>query len=450
MFGKILIANRGEIALRIQRACRELGIKTVAVYSKADSNTKYVRMADESVCIGPADVTRSYLNAASIIAAAEVTDSEAIHPGFGLLSENAGFAEQIEKSGFKFIGPSAEILTQMGDKIGAKKVMKQHKVPCVPGSDEILPSDAKELTKHATRIGYPLVVKAVAGGGGRGMREVHTDVGLINAVSVMATEATRTFGDGRLYAEKLLTGARHIEVQVLADTKKNAVHLGTRDCSVQRRYQKVVEEAPAPGVDARSLDRLCEKCVDVTRALGYVGVGTFEFLYHDRSFFFIEMNPRIQVEHPVSEMVTGVDIVGEQIRALSGEKISVRQKDIVLRGHSIECRINAEDPETMLPHPGQITSYHPAGGPGIRVDSHVYSGYVVPPHYDSLIGKLVAHGRDRKQALARMRSALAEFVIDGIKTNVPLHREILEDHEFSVGAVDTGYLERRFSAGKGR
>ncbi len=445
MFRKILIANRGEIALRIQRACRELGVKTVAVYSQADSEAKYVKMADESVCIGPPDVRESYLNEASIIAAAEVTDSEAIHPGYGLLSENPAFAEKVEKSGFKFIGPSPLILRQMGDKMGAKIVMKQNKIPCVPGADSLLPDSPEKIRALAAKIGYPLVVKAVAGGGGRGMREVHTDVALVNAASVMATETNRAFGDSRLYVEKLLTGARHIEVQVLADTKKNVIHLGTRDCSVQRRYQKVIEEAPAFGIAQRSLDRICEKCVAVAKNLEYVGAGTFEFLHHDGSFYFIEMNPRIQVEHPVTELVTGIDIVIEQIRALAGESLSVRQKNILISGHAIECRINSEDPKTMLPCPGQITSYHAAGGPGVRVDSHVYNGYVVPPNYDSLLGKLVVHGKDRKQAVARMRSALSEFVIEGIQTNIPLHRDVFEDHEFASGEVTTNYLERRLS-----
>ena len=444
MFNKILIANRGEIALRIQRACRELGIRTVAVYSQADSEAKYVKMADEAVCIGPPDVRESYLNAASIIAAAEVTDSEAIHPGYGLLSENADFAEQIAKSGFKFIGPSPAILRKMGDKMEAKKTMKEHKVDCVDGADNVLPEDQEQIRKFAANTGYPLVVKAVAGGGGRGMREVNTDVALLNAVGTMSAEALRAFGDGRLYIEKLLTKTRHIEVQILADTKKNVIHLGTRDCSVQRRYQKVIEEAPATGINSRSLDRICEKCVDVAKALGYVGAGTFEFLFHNGKFYFIEMNPRIQVEHPVTEVVTGVDVVIEQLRALSGDRLSVRQKDIAVSGHSIQCRINSEDPETMLPSPGRITSYHAAGGPGVRVDSHVYNGYLVPPYYDSLLGKLIVYGKNREQALARMRSALTEFVVDGVNTNIPLHRKIFEDHEFLSGSVDTNYLERHF------
>jgi len=448
LFGKILIANRGEIALRVQRACRELGVRTVAVYSEADSEAKYVKMADEAVCIGPAEARLSYLNSASIIAAAEVTDSEAIHPGYGLLSENADFAEQIARSGFRFIGPSAEILRQMGDKMGAKQVMKKHKVACVPGADTVLSEDHEEIKRFAAELGYPLVVKSVAGGGGRGMREVHTDVALLNAAATMTAETARAFGDGRLYVEKLLTNARHVEVQVLGDTKRNVVHLGTRDCSVQRRYQKVVEEAPAPGISQRSLDRVCERCVEVCKILGYVGAGTFEFLFHDGAFYFIEMNPRVQVEHTVTEAVTGVDVVIEQIRVAAGEKLSIRQKDVAVAGHSIECRINAEDPQTMLPSPGRITSYHPAGGPGVRVDSHVYNGYVVPPYYDSLLGKLIVTGKDRAQALARTRSALSEFVIDGVSTNIPLHREIFEDHEFLSGSVDTGYLERRLEQKK--
>ena len=442
MFDKILIANRGEIALRIQRACRELGIKTVVVYSTADKEAKYVKLADEAVCIGPPPSPLSYLNMPAIISAAEVTDAEAIHPGYGFLSENADFAERVEKSGFAFIGPKAESIRLMGDKVSAKRAMIKAGVPCVPGSEGALPDDPKEIIATAKRVGYPVIIKA-AGGGGRGMRVVHTEAALINAVNMTREEAGRAFGNPEVYMEKFLEKPRHVEIQILADTHGNAIWLGERDCSMQRRHQKVIEEAPAPGIDRRLIAKIGERCAEACRKIGYRGAGTFEFLYEDGEFFFIEMNTRVQVEHPVTEMITGVDIVQEQIRIAAGLKLAYRQKDIVFRGHAIECRLNAEDPFKFTPSPGRIQSWHMPGGPGIRVDSHAYSGYVVPSNYDSMIGKLISYGNTREQAIRRMQIALSEMVIDGITTNVPLHRELMLDPNFIEGGTSIHYLEHR-------
>ena len=443
MFDKILIANRGEIALRIQRACRELGIKTVVVYSTADKEAKYVKLADEAVCIGPPPSPLSYLNMPAIISAAEVTDAEAIHPGYGFLSENADFAERVEKSGFAFIGPKAESIRLMGDKVSAKRAMIKAGVPCVPGSEGALPDDPKEIIATAKRVGYPVIIKAAGGGGGRGMRVVHTEAALINAVNMTREEAGRAFGNPEVYMEKFLEKPRHVEIQILADTHGNAIWLGERDCSMQRRHQKVIEEAPAPGIDRRLIAKIGERCAEACRKIGYRGAGTFEFLYEDGEFFFIEMNTRVQVEHPVTEMITGVDIVQEQIRIAAGLKLAYRQKDIVFRGHAIECRLNAEDPFKFTPSPGRIQSWHMPGGPGIRVDSHAYSGYVVPSNYDSMIGKLISYGNTREQAIRRMQIALSEMVIDGITTNVPLHRELLLDPNFIEGGTSIHYLEHR-------
>ena len=445
MFEKILIANRGEIALRIQRACREMGIKTVVVHSEADRDAKYVQLADESVCIGPPASSASYLNVPAIISAAEVTDSEAIHPGYGFLSENADFAESVEKSGFVFIGPRPETIRLMGDKVSAKQAMTKAGVPCVPGSDGALPDDPAEIVKIARKIGYPIIIKAAGGGGGRGMRVVHTEAALKNAVHLTRAEAGAAFGNPTVYIEKYLENPRHIEIQVLGDEHKNYIYLGERDCSLQRRNQKIMEEASAPDITPRQRARVGERCVEACRKIGYRGAGTFEFLYEEGEFFFIEMNTRVQVEHPVTEMVTGVDIVQEQIRVAAGEKLKHRQRDIVIRGHAIECRINAEDPFNFTPSPGKITSYHPPGGPGIRVDSHAYHGYVVPPYYDSMIGKVIAYGDNRDQALRRMRIALSEMVVEGIKTNLPLHRELLEDTRVIRGGVSIHYLERKLA-----
>jgi acetyl-CoA carboxylase, biotin carboxylase subunit len=445
MFEKILIANRGEIALRIQRACRELGIKTVAVHSEADAEAKYVKLADESVCIGPPSPQGSYLNIPAIISAAEVTDSEAIHPGYGFLSENADFAERVEKSGFVFIGPRAESIRIMGDKVSAKQAMKRAGVPVVPGSEGALPDDPKEIRAIAAEVGYPVLIKAAAGGGGRGMRVVHTEAALLNAINLTRTEAQGAFGNPALYLEKYLEKPRHIEIQILADEFKNAAYLGERDCSMQRRHQKIIEEAPAPGITARLRDRIGERCVEACKKIGYRGAGTFEFLFEQNEFYFIEMNTRVQVEHPVTEMITGIDIVQEQIRIAAGQKLSFRQRDVVLRGHAIECRINAEDPFTFAPSPGTIAQYHPPGGPGIRVDTHIYQNYKVPPHYDSLIGKLIAHGDTRDQAIARMRIALSEMVIEGVKTNIPLHQELMIDAAFVRGGTSIHYLEERLA-----
>jgi len=445
VFEKILIANRGEIALRIQRACREMGIRTVVVHSTADTEAKYVKLADESVCIGPPAARESYLNMAAIISAAEVTDAEAIHPGYGFLSENADFAERVERSGFVFIGPHPENIRLMGDKVSAKQAMEKAGVPCVPGSDGALPEDAKEIVRIARKIGYPVIIKAAGGGGGRGMRVVHTEAALLNAVNMTRSEAQAAFSNSTVYMERYLENPRHIEVQVLADSHKNALYLGERDCSMQRRHQKIIEEAPAPELSEKLRAKIGERCAEACRKIGYRGAGTFEFLYEDGEFFFIEMNTRIQVEHPVTEMVTGVDLVQEQIRIAAGEKLRLRQKDIVLRGHAIECRINAEDPYRFTPSPGRITSYHPPGGPGIRVDSHVYAGYSVPPHYDSMVGKVIAYGTTRDQAIRRMRIALSEMAVEGIQTNLPLHRELLHDSRFVRGGTSIHYLEQKIA-----
>ncbi|HZE11486.1 MAG TPA: acetyl-CoA carboxylase biotin carboxylase subunit [Burkholderiales bacterium] len=450
MFEKILIANRGEIALRIQRACRDMGIKTVVVHSEADAEAKYVKLADESVCIGPPPSAASYLNIPAIISAAEVTDSEAIHPGYGFLAENADFAERVDKSGFVFIGPTAETIRLMGDKINAKQAMEKAGVPCVPGSGGALPEAPEEALKVARKIGYPVIVKSAGGGGGRGMRVVHTEAALKSAISVTRAEAGAAFGNDTVYLEKYLENPRHIEVQVLADEHRNVIYLGERDCSMQRRHQKIMEEAPAPEITAKTRARIGERCVEACRKIGYRGAGTFEYLYEDGEFYFIEMNTRIQVEHPVTEMITGVDIVQEQIRVAAGEKLSVRQKDIELRGHAIECRINAEDPFRFTPSPGRITSYHAPGGPGIRVDSHIYQGYTVPPNYDSLICKVIAYGANRDQAIRRMRIALSEMVVEGIQTNIPLHQELLLDNRVIRGGINIHYLEHRLAQQKKR
>ena len=448
MFKKILIANRGEIALRIQRACREMGIRTVVVHSEADREAKYVKLADESVCIGPAPSTQSYLNVPAIISAAEVTDSEAIHPGYGFLSENADFAERVEKSGFVFIGPRPETIRLMGDKVSAKQAMIKAGVPVVPGSEGALPPEPEEVIKIARKIGYPVIIKASGGGGGRGMRVVHTEAALKSAVSLTRTEAETAFGNPMLYMEKYLENPRHIEVQVLADEHKNFVYLGERDCSLQRRHQKVMEEAPAPDVTPRMRARIGERCIEACKRMNYRGAGTFEFLYENGEFYFIEMNTRVQVEHPVTEMITGIDIVQQQIRIAAGEKMEFRQRDIELRGHAIECRINAEDPFTFVPSPGKITSYHSPGGPGIRVDSHVYQGYTVPPTYDSMVGKVISYGATRDQAIRRMRVALSEMVVEGIKTNIPLHQELLSDTRVLRGGVSIHFLERKLADNK--
>jgi acetyl-CoA carboxylase biotin carboxylase subunit len=441
MFKKILIANRGEIALRVQRACRELGIKSVVVYSEADRDAKYVRLADEAVCIGPPPSALSYLNMPAIISTAEVTDAEAIHPGYGFLSENANFAERVEKSGFVFIGPSPECIRVMGDKVLAKQAMIKSGVPCVPGSEEALPDDPKECIRQARAIGYPVIIKAAGGGGGRGMRVVHTEAALLNAVQMTRAEAGAAFGNPQVYMEKFLENPRHIEIQVLADNYRNAVWLGERDCSMQRRHQKIIEEAPAPGIPRRVIDRIGDRCAQACKKIGYRGAGTFEFLYENGEFYFIEMNTRVQVEHPVTEMTTGIDIVQMQIRVAAGEKLPFTQRAIERRGHAIECRINAEDPYKYTPSPGRITMWHPPGGPGVRVDSHAYTNYMVPPNYDSMIGKIITHGDTRDQALARMRIALSETVVEGILTNIPLHRELMADAKFVEGGTSIHYLE---------
>jgi len=445
MFEKILIANRGEIALRIQRACREMGIKTVVVHSEVDRDAKYVKLADESVCIGPAASSLSYLNMPAIISAAEVTDAEAIHPGYGFLSENADFAERVEKSGFVFIGPRPESIRLMGDKVSAKHAMIKAGVPCVPGSEGALPEDPKEIIRIARKVGYPVIIKAAGGGGGRGMRVVHTEAALLNAVTMTKTEAGTAFGNPEVYMEKYLENPRHVEIQVLADEFKNAVWLGERDCSMQRRHQKVIEEAPAPGIPRKLIERIGDRCAEACRKIGYRGAGTFEFLYEDGEFYFIEMNTRIQVEHPVTEMITGVDLVQEQIRVACGEKLRFRQRDIELSGHAIECRINAEDPFKFTPSPGKIVTWHAPGGPGIRVDSHAYAGYFVPPTYDSMVGKVIAYGATREQAIRRMHIALSEMVVEGILTNIPLHRELMVDARFIEGGTNIHYLEQKLA-----
>ena len=445
MFEKILIANRGEIALRIQRACREMGIKTVVVHSEADREAKYVKLADESVCIGPASSALSYLNMPAIISAAEVTDAEAIHPGYGFLAENADFAERVEKSGFVFIGPRSESIRIMGDKVTAKQAMIKAGIPCVPGSDGALSDDPQEIISVARKIGFPVIIKAAGGGGGRGMRVVHTEASLLNAVSTTKSEAQSAFGNPEVYMEKFLENPRHIEIQVLADDYKNAIWLGERDCSMQRRHQKVIEEAPAPDIPRRLVDRIGDRCAEACRKIGYRGAGTFEFLYENGEFYFIEMNTRIQVEHPVTELITGLNLVQEQIRIAAGEKLRYRQRDIRLIGHAIECRINAEDPFTFIPSPGKITSWHAPGGPGMRVDSHVYAGYKVPPYYDSMIGKIIAYGSTREQAIRRMQVALTEMVVEGIHTNLDLHRELMHDPSFIKGGTNIHYLEQKLA-----
>jgi acetyl-CoA carboxylase biotin carboxylase subunit len=447
MFEKILIANRGEIALRVQRACRELGIKTVAVYSEADREAKYVKLADESVCIGPAPSNLSYLNIPAVISAAEVTDAQAIHPGYGFLSENADFAERVEQSGFVFIGPKAETIRLMGDKVSAKDAMKKAGVPCVPGSDGALPADPAEIIKIAKKVGYPVIIKAAGGGGGRGMRVVHTEAALVNAVAMTKAEAQAAFGNPVVYMEKFLENPRHIEIQILADQHGNAVFLGDRDCSMQRRHQKIIEEAPSPLLNPKIRDKIGERCAEACRKIKYRGAGTFEFLYENGEFYFIEMNTRLQVEHTVTELITGLDLVQQQIFVAAGEKLKFRQKDIELRGHAIECRINAEDPYNFVPSPGKISTFHMPGGPGVRVDTHAYAGYTVPSHYDSMIGKLITYGTTRDQAIARMRIALSEMMVDGIKTNIPLHADLMADAAFHLGGTSIHYLEQKLGIG---
>ena len=443
MLEKLVIANRGEIALRILRACKELGIKTVAVHSTADYSLKHVLLADESVCIGPPASQLSYLNMPAIISAAEVTDSGAIHPGYGFLSENADFAERVENSGFIFVGPKAETIRLMGDKVSAIRVMKGYGVPCVPGSDGPLGPEADENLRVARDIGYPVIIKASGGGGGRGMRVVHTEASLLNAINITKAEALAAFNNDQVYMEKFLERPRHIEFQILADGQGNVIHLGERDCSMQRRHQKVIEEAPAPGITARQRKIMGERCVDAVRSVGYRSAGTLEFLYQDGEFYFIEMNTRIQVEHPVTEAITGIDLVRAQLLIAAGEKLPYTQADVQFRGHAIECRINAEDAKTFMPSPGPIRLWHPPGGPGVRIDSHVYSGYNVPPNYDSLIGKVITHAETREAAIARMKNALGEMVIEGIKTNIALHQEIFSHQAFGAGGQDIHYLERR-------
>ena len=448
MLKKVVIANRGEIALRVMRACHALGIQTVAVHSTVDRNLKHVAMADESVCIGPAPSAESYLNIPAIIAAAEVTDADAIHPGYGFLSENATFAERVEASGFVFIGPTADVIRMMGDKVEAIRAMKDAGVPCVPGSGGPLTDDEDESLRMGREIGYPVIIKAAGGGGGRGMRVVREEGALISSIATTQAEAKAAFGNGMVYMEKFLENPRHVEIQVLADGQGNAIHLGERDCSMQRRHQKVVEEAPAPGITDAQRAEIGKVCTEACIRIGYRGAGTFEFLYENGRFYFIEMNTRIQVEHPVTELVTGIDLVREQLLIAGGEKLSIKQSDVVLRGHSIECRINAEDPETFAPCPGLIKHFHAAGGPGVRVDSHIYEGYKVPPNYDSMIGKLIVHGATRAQAIARMRVALAEMIVDGIKTNIPLQQRIMADIGFQQGGTNIHYLEKRLAERK--
>jgi len=443
MFEKIVIANRGEIALRILRACREMDIKTVAVYSSADRDLKHVRLADEAVCIGPAPSVDSYLNVPALISAAEVTDAVAIHPGYGFLSENADFAERVEQSGFTFIGPSADAIRSMGDKITAIETMKAAGIPCVPGSDGPITEDDNNVADMAKKIGYPVIIKAAGGGGGRGMRVVHSEAALLNAISLTRSEARVAFNNDIVYMEKFLGNPRHIEIQVLSDAHGNAIHLAERDCSMQRRHQKVVEEAPGPGITEEQRAFIGERCAEACRKTKYLGAGTFEFLFEDGEFYFIEMNTRIQVEHPVTEMITGIDIVKEQIRIAAGLALSTKQEDISINGHSIECRINAEHPKTFIPSPGTVNNFHVPGGIGVRVDSHIYNGYRVPPNYDSMIGKIITHGDTREIAIARMRGALSELVIDGINTNVDLHLDILNDSAFQAGGVNIHFLEKK-------
>jgi len=445
MFEKILIANRGEIALRILRACREMGIKTVAVYSQADADAKYVKLSDEAVCIGPAPSNLSYLNVPAIISAAEVTDAQAIHPGYCFLSENADFAERVEKSGFTFIGPRAETIRLMGDKVSAKVAMKKAGVPCVPGSEGALADDPDEIKEIARKIGYPVIVKAAGGGGGRGMRVVHTEAAIINAVAMTKAEAEAAFGNATVYMEKYLETPRHVEFQVLADGQGNAIHLWDRDCSLQRRNQKVIEEAPAPGIPQRLREKMGQRCADACKKIGYRGLGTFEFLYENEEFFFIEMNTRLQVEHTVTEMITGLDLVQEQIKIAFGEKLKIKQRNVQSNGHAIECRLNAEDPYTFMPSPGTISLFHLPGGPGVRIDTHAYGGYKVPSNYDSMIGKLICYGSSREQAIKRMQIALSEILIEGIKTNIALHRDLMEDLAFKEGGVNIHYLENKLA-----
>ena len=445
MFKKILVANRGEIALRVQRACRELGIKAVMVYSEADKEAIYVKLAEEAVCIGPAPSGQSYLNMPAIISAAEVTDAEAIHPGYGFLSENADFAERVERSGFQFIGPTPESIRIMGDKVSAKQAMIKAGVPCVPGSDGELPDEPAAIKRIAKAIGYPVIIKAAGGGGGRGMRVVHTEAALIGAVQTTKAEAAAAFNNPAVYMEKFLQNPRHIEIQILADKHRNAVYLGERDCSMQRRHQKVIEEAPAPGIPRRQIERIGERGVTACKKLGYRGAGTFEFLYENGEFYFIEMNTRVQVEHPVTEWITGIDIVRTQIMVAAGEKLPFTQRQIQIRGHAIECRINAEDPFKFTPSPGRITYWHTPGGPGVRVDSHVYDNYFVPPNYDSMIGKIIVYGDTREQAIARMQTALSETLIEGISSNLALHRELMVDAKFMEGGTNIHYLEKWLS-----
>ena len=450
MLKKVLIANRGEIALRVLRACREMGIATVAVHSEADKDSLHVKLADESVCIGPAASAQSYLNIPALIAAAEVTEADGIHPGYGFLAENANFAEQVEQSGFIFIGPRADTIRLMGDKVSAKQAMQEAGVPCVPGSDGALPDDPETIIKTAAKVGYPVIIKASGGGGGRGMRVVEREEDLIKSVEMTKAEAGAAFGNPMVYMERYLQRPRHVEIQVLADEHGNAIYLGERDCSMQRRHQKVIEEAPAPGITAKEREKIGKACVEACKRIGYRGAGTFEFLYEDGEFFFIEMNTRVQVEHPVTELISGVDIVQEQLRVAAGEKLQYKQKDIVLEGHAFECRINAEDPYNFIPSPGLIESCHLPGGFGIRVDSHIYQGYRIPPNYDSLIGKICVHGKTREQAMAKMRVAMAELAITGIKTNADLHRDLFRDPGFSDGGVSIHYLEQWLEARKAR
>jgi acetyl-CoA carboxylase biotin carboxylase subunit len=448
-FKKIVIANRGEIALRILRACQTMGVRTVAVHSTVDRNLKHVGMADESVCIGPAPATDSYLNIPAIIAAMELTDAEAVHPGYGFLAENADFAERVEESGFTFIGPRAETIRLMGDKVSAINAMRQAGVPCVPGSNGPLEDDERRIRRLAEDIGYPVLIKAAAGGGGRGMRVVHNPFDLIKSIQLTREEARAGFGDSTVYMEKYLQNPRHIEVQVLSDAHGNAVHLGERDCSMQRRHQKVIEEAPAPGITPEQRERIGRICTEACRRIGYLGAGTFEFLFEDGEFYFIEMNTRIQVEHPVTEMITGIDLVQTQILIAAGEPLPFSQDDIGLSGHAVECRVNAEDPERLIPQPGTIEAFHAPGGPGVRVDSHIYDSYTIPPNYDSMIGKLICHGATREHALNRMRVALNEIVLTGVKTNIPLHQKLIEDSGFREGGTNIHYLEKLLNSMSG-
>ena len=443
MFNKVLIANRGEIALRILRACKDLGVKTVAIHSSADKDLMHVRLADESVCIGPPNPTESYLNVPAIISAMEVTNSDAVHPGYGFLSENSDFAEQVERSGFTFIGPSPETIRLMGDKVSAIEVMRDAGVPTVPGSNGPINDNSDINIKLAQKIGYPVIIKAAAGGGGRGMRVVHNESELLSSIQLTQTEANNFFGNGVVYLEKFLERPRHIEIQVIGDGEGNAIHLGDRDCSLQRRHQKVLEEAPAPGISSKSRDLITKTCIQACKNMKYRGAGTLEFLYQDGNFYFIEMNTRVQVEHPVTEMICNFDIVKEQIKIASGNSLSISQEDVNIKGHAFECRINAESAKTFLPSPGKINRFHSPGGLGIRVDSHIYSGYEVPPFYDSLIAKLVTYGNSRKDALIKMKNALDEILIEGINTNIPLHQDLVNDIEFQKGCVTIHYLEQK-------